>query len=239
MLNTFRFRMIPLFVTLALCMLGLTLGQWQTRRAIEKETIASSMFARGEMHTLNTFEVSADPQQLVFRRASLTGQFVDAWPLYLDNRPMNGVAGFYVLMPFKIAVSGQHVLVVRGWQPRNPANRTQIPVLKTPKGVVKLEGVVRTGVDKVMQLGVRDPLKAGAFLQNIEVLELSREMGLTMPNLVLYQTNESFDGLKREWTLPSTGADKHRAYAFQWYALSLMAVIFFVVTGFRRGKKEQ
>jgi len=31
--------------------------------------------------------------------------------------------------------------------------------------------------------------------------------------------------------------EKHRGYAFQWYALAAMAFIFFVVTGIRRGKK--
>ena len=238
MLNTFRFRLIPLLITLALCTLGLSLGQWQTRRAMEKEAIAASMKQRSEMAVLNRLELSADPQQLVFRRVALAGQFVSTWPLYLDNRPMNGVAGFYVLMPFKIEASGQYVLVVRGWQPRNPANRTQIPLLKTPQGIVELDAIIRTGIDRVMQIGDSAPLEAGAFLQNIEVTEASRKMGLSMPDLVLYQVGRPVDDLKRDWVLPSSGSDKHRAYAFQWYALTLMAVIFFVVTGFRRGKQE-
>jgi surfeit locus 1 family protein len=29
----------------------------------------------------------------------------------------------------------------------------------------------------------------------------------------------------------------HRGYAFQWYALALMALLFFIVTGFRNGTR--
>jgi len=39
----------------------------------------------------------------------------------------------------------------------------------------------------------------------------------------------------RDWPPPSLGVEKHRAYAFQWYALALMALLFFLVTGSRRG----
>ncbi len=45
------------------------------------------------------------------------------------------------------------------------------------------------------------------------------------------------DGLVRDWSPPSSGADKHRGYAFQWYALAATAFLFFLVTGIRRGSK--
>jgi surfeit locus 1 family protein len=41
-------------------------------------------------------------------------------------------------------------------------------------------------------------------------------------------------GLVRDWPQPSTGIERHQGYAFQWYALALMAFLFFVVTGIRR-----
>jgi cytochrome oxidase assembly protein ShyY1 len=44
--------------------------------------------------------------------------------------------------------------------------------------------------------------------------------------------------LVREWPAPGTGVDKHRGYAFQWYALAAMAALFFVMTGFRSGRKQ-
>jgi cytochrome oxidase assembly protein ShyY1 len=47
------------------------------------------------------------------------------------------------------------------------------------------------------------------------------------------------DGLIRDWPNPAVGVEKHKAYAFQWYALSLMAFIFFIVTGYRSGKEKK
>ncbi|MBC7405011.1 MAG: SURF1 family protein [Cytophaga sp.] len=238
MLNSFRFRRIPLLSTLILCLLGVVLGQWQTRRAEEKENIVSALLQRSQMPSLTSNDLNRSPKDIIYRQVRLSGAFVSNWPLYLDNRPKDGVAGFYVLMPFKIQGTDRHVMVVRGWQPRNPANRTLMVPLKTPPDVLQLEGVIREGVDKVMQLGLNAQLKPRAILQNLDLPDVARQTSLAMPNFVINQTNETFDGLQRNWTLPIAGAEKHRAYAFQWYALSLMAVIFFVVTGFRRGKNE-
>ena len=57
----------------------------------------------------------------------MTGEFVRDWPLYLDNRPQDGRAGFYLLMPLRIAGSNMHVLVARGWLPRYTAERGRLP----------------------------------------------------------------------------------------------------------------
>ncbi|MDO8652560.1 MAG: SURF1 family protein [Undibacterium sp.] len=235
---SFRIRLIPLLVTIVLCVLGLSLGQWQSRRALEKDEIASAMRQRGQMPPLESTEIVASSKDIVYRKLVLSGSFVREWVLYLDNRPLHGVAGFYVLMPFKIQGSAQHVMVVRGWQPRNPANRLQMSALTTPEGIIKLEGVARHGVDRVMQLGQPEAISPGVIVQNLVVADAAKQTGLRMFDFVLEQTSDSSDGLQRDWPMPSAGADKHRAYAFQWYALSLMAVIFFVVTGFRRGKNR-
>lgn len=235
---SFRFRMIPLLFTVALCALGVTLGQWQTGRAQEKEMIASATQARASLAPLQAHELMGISSELAFRQTSLSGEFVADWPLYLDNRPLHGVAGFYVMMPFRIAGSDRHILVARGWQARNPNNRTLMPVLNTPVGAIRLDGVLRVSIDRVMQLGQTAALVPGAIVQNITAQDVAKQTSLKMFDLVLEQTSILEDGLQRDWPLPSAGADKHRAYAFQWYALSLMAVIFFVVTGFRRGKNR-
>lgn len=235
---SFRFRLIPLLVTIALFVVGMSLGQWQTRRALEKEQIAIMMSQRSQMTALTSRQLTATDDELAFHRISLQGQFVAGFPLYLDNRPLHGVAGFYVLMPFKIQGSDQHLLVARGWQPRNPLTRTQMPELNTPGGTIVLDGIARANFDRVMQLGSTEKIVPNAILQNVNVADVSRQTGLKLLSFVMEQTSASPDGLQRDWPMPSAGSDKHRAYAFQWYALSLMAVIFFVVTGFSRGKNR-
>jgi cytochrome oxidase assembly protein ShyY1 len=46
------------------------------------------------------------------------------------------------------------------------------------------------------------------------------------------------EALLRDWPAPALGADKHKGYAFQWYALAAMAVLFFVFTGLRKSGKR-
>lgn len=239
MLKSSLIRILPLLATALLCALGIALGNWQTRRAEDKEALAHVMQEqlRKPATTLSKDMAAADLK--AFQRIKLRGQFLSHWPLYLDNRPLNGVAGFYVLMPFKLQDSDVTVLVVRGWRQRNPVERTKIPELVTDEGVVELEGVIRDHLDRTMQLGQSEALKAGAIIQSLSLDELRKQSGLKVLDKVLEQTSDANDGLVRDWPKPSAGSDKHRAYAFQWYGLALMAAIFFVVTGIRRGKRRQ
>ena len=54
--------------------------------------------------------------------------------------------------------------------------------------------------------------------------------------VLIDQTSAAPDGLVRDWPRPSTGIERHQGYAFQWFSLAALACVFFVVTGFRRGK---
>jgi cytochrome oxidase assembly protein ShyY1 len=233
----FRMRLVPLLATVMLVALGIALAQWQTRRAAEKEHILQQILQRGAEAPLVLDGQRLQGQQLAYRKVLLRGEFRRDWPLYLDNRPLHGVAGFYVLMPFKLQGSEMYVLVARGWIPRDPLVRTRLPVLVTPSGAVEVQGVVREQLDRVMQLGAATSLKPGDIVQNLSPADLAKQLQVTMQDFVVEQTSTSPDSLQRDWPLPSSGADRNRGYAFQWYALSAMALIFFVVTGFRRGKQ--
>jgi cytochrome oxidase assembly protein ShyY1 len=140
-------------------------------------------------------------------------------------------------MPFRIAGSKMHVLIARGWVPRDLSDRKKLPAIETPAGMVTVEGMARRNPGKLLQLGQQDAVRPGAILQNLEVAAFAQASGLQMQPFLLEQSSALPDGLTRDWPLPSTGIDKHRGYAFQWFALTAMAFIFFVVTGFRRGTR--
>jgi surfeit locus 1 family protein len=233
----FRWRPLPLIATVLVVALGISLGQWQTRRGDQKQAIADELAQRGAEAPV---ALGAEPQPadtLEYRRVRVNGVFATDWTVYLDNRPYNGVAGFYVLTPMRIGNSAMYVLVARGWTPRDDANRTKLPALKTPAGNVSVEGVVRLKPGHLMQLGQQAPLQPGAILQNLEVTDLAAASKLQLQPFIVEQSSDTGDGLVRDWPQASLGIEMHRGYAFQWYALSAMAVLFFVFTGFRRGKK--
>ena len=233
----FHFRWIPFFAALVAALIGIALGNWQERRAEEKQTIEKAMLSQQseavlQLNTLQGKEILPE-----FRRVVAAGEFIASWPVYLDNRPSHGRAGFYLLMPLRLHGSDQVVMVARGWFPRDQAVRTKLPVIPVEPGLVRIEGVIRHTAGRVLSLGQEAPLQPGAILQNLNLAEFSRASGLTLQAHIIEQSNNTNDQLVRDWPRPSFGVDKHRGYAFQWYALAATAFLFFVLTGFRRASK--
>jgi len=230
--------------TVIVAAIGVSLGQWQTRRGDAKEAIQAKMAARQSAPALTQENVAlVDLAQAEFRHVKLRGRFVPEWVTYLENRPYNGVPGFYVLMPFKISgaagLAGSAILIERGWAPRDANERTRVPVAPTPTDEIEIEGVIRSDAGHLLQLGAAEAPRPGAIMQNLDIAAYARASQLPLAPFVVEQSGEMKDGLVRDWPAPSLGIERHRGYAVQWYALALMAVIFFVVTGFRSGKKQR
>ncbi|HJU71222.1 MAG TPA: SURF1 family protein [Paucimonas sp.] len=234
---TFHFRRIPFVATVFAVAVGVLLGQWQGRRAVEKEAIETTLSAREAVSPLAIGATPVAGDAVEYRRVMVKGEFVRDWPVYLDNRPYHGAAGFYLLMPLKIAGSSMHVLIVRGWLPRNASDRVKLPDIPTPSGVVEIDGMARQHEPRLLQLGDAEAPHPHAILQNLEAAEFAAASKLPMQPFLIEQSNDTHDGLIRDWPRPSSGIDKHRGYAFQWYALAVTALLFFVVTGWRRGAK--
>lgn len=249
----FHFRLVPFIAMLVVVAIGIALGQWQLRRADQKRAIDVKLSQRTEAPVLqadspqldlataalpsaNAPATAPSTDTLEFRRLQARGSFVADWPLYLDNRPHRGRAGLYVLMPFKLAGSGKVLMVARGWIARDPVDRQHVPALRTPPGELVIEGTLRRAPGRVMQLGEAAPARPGAILQNVDLADVSRAAGLPLQPYLVEQTRGPEDGLVRDWPLPSSGIDRHLGYAFQWFALAATAFVFFVVTGFKRGK---
>ncbi|MBZ2208868.1 SURF1 family protein [Massilia soli] len=237
-MRAFRFRPIPFVATMLLVALGVSLGQWQDRRAAGKIAVQQQVDQAARAPALIVGGTPLEAAEVQHRRVSATGEFVAAWPILLDNRPQEGKGpGFYLLMPMRLAGTDTHVLVARGWLARPPGAAGLKPAIDTPSGPVTVTGVARSTMGKVMQLGSAPPVVPGAILQNIEVAQFAQASGLTLQPFFIEQSDPAQPGeaLVRDWPAPSLGVEKHRGYAFQWYALAVMALLFFVTTGFRRG----
>ena len=238
---SFRFRAIPFVATVLLVAAGVSLGQWQERRAAQKTGLQTKLAERAaEAPLVLAPALVTASAALEYRHVRATGQFVAGWPLFLNNRPQNGRAGFYLLMPLKIAGSDTHVLVSRGWLPRHTGDATRLPHFATPEGLVTVDGIVKASAGHVMQLGTPEPVQPGAIVQNIDPAQFAQASGLKLQPFFIEQGGPApaFEGLVRNWPAPSLGVEKHQGYAFQWYALAVMAFLFFVITGFSRGTDQ-
>ena len=219
--------------------IGCSLSLWQTRRAEYKEVIEATLKARENVAAI-PFPAAPDLKQLEYAKVILTGEFDQRWPLYLDNRPMNGMPGIVVMMPFKLQNQDKAVLVARGWVPRNNLDRAAVKNYQTPSGIVQIEGMVKANSGHVYQFGVSSPLRPGALIQNLEISELEKAGKMQLFPFIVEQKVGSDDGLMRNWPRASLGSERHRGYAFQWLALALTALLFYLVTGFRKkdGRKS-
>ena len=250
-LTRFRFRTIPFVATVLLVALGVSLGQWQDRRAAGKMALQQMIKERAGAAPLAIGAAPLAAEAVELRPVTVTGEFVQGWPLFLDNRPQQGKAGFYLVMPLRIAGSDMHVLVARGWLPRYTAEHSRLPPFATPSGTVTVTGLARAGMGHVMQLGEPAPVRPQAILQNLEPQQFAQASKLAVQPFFIQQAGsqpgeqpgeqagaQPDDKLVRDWPAPALGVEKHQGYAFQWYALAVMALLFFVITGFRRGTHQ-
>src|SRR5205085_657870 len=93
----FRFRWVPFLAALIAAAIGVSLAQWQTGRAAQKRAMEAKLTAREAAAPVVLKSGVADPDALEYRKLIVSGEFVRGWPLWLDNRPYQGAAGFYLV----------------------------------------------------------------------------------------------------------------------------------------------
>lgn len=221
-----RFGLLTVATVLAIAA-TLMLGRWQLSRAEQKETIQSSIDRQGALQPLVGQAVlsTLDPGKMVQRRVLLRGEWLNDKTIFLDNRPMLGRPGLYVVTPMRLEHDSAIVLVQRGWVPRNFMDRLQVPDIKTPGGVVAIEGRIVPPPGKLYEF---EGTETGRIRQNLDLASFSAEVGLALPGWTVQQLGAESDGLLRQWPAVSTGVEKHYGYAFQWFALSALIAILYV-----------
>jgi surfeit locus 1 family protein len=173
-------------------------------------------------------------------RIVAVGRFVPELSVFLDNRTRHGVAGFHLLTPLRIAGSDRHLLVLRGFVPRDLADRTRLPAPPTPTDEVRVEGLAQIRLDQPMQLGEEPPPEPGQRLwQHFEFDRFARWSGRPVYPVILRQTVQPAwqDGLARDWAQPGVTVERHRAYSAQWFTMTaalMMVWLVLVVRGARR-----
>lgn len=204
------------------------LGGWQWGRAQQKIGLHEAMQQRGQLPPLDTQALlqATDAASLLHRPVALQGRWAAAHTVYLDNRQMAGRQGFYVVTPLVLQSAGGPVavLVQRGWAPRDFQDRSRLPAVQTPDGMVRLQGRLAPPPAKLYAF---DPAEHGPIRQNLDLAQFSAETRLPLLELSVQQTGPASEGLLRDWPEVASGAGKHWGYAFQWWALSgLIAVLY-------------
>ncbi len=217
--------------TVAGVVLTARLGLWQLDRAAQKSALQAQLEARGHLPPIDSVAVLAATAEAALaqhqRPVRLAGRWSAAHTVYLDNRPMNGHAGFYVLTPLLLG-DGSAVLVQRGWVPRDFQDRGRVAPVPTPDGEVLVHGRIAPPPARLYEFAADE---GGRIRQNLDLDGFARETGLALRPLSLLQTEApagAGDGLQRDWPAPALGTAKNQGYAVQWFALAALMVALYV-----------
>ncbi|WP_306460302.1 MULTISPECIES: SURF1 family protein [unclassified Halomonas] len=207
--------------------LGACLGLWQWERADDKRL---AMAVRNAAPAL--VQPTEQPDQGA--QVTLRGEYLTEHTLYLDNRVVSGKVGVAVLTPLRDAY-GQIWLVQRGFLATGP--RREPPHAATPSGMVEL-----TGEWQEVQAG--GPLygenREGVRLQQLSLEPWHASLGsFSYPGWL--HANEGDGVLIPWWEANVMPPSRHMGYAFQWWGLSLAAMVVMLIGGqrLRRDSAQQ
>ena len=216
--------LIVLFATLLMAGITARLGVWQLDRAAEKKAVQAAIDARARLAPLPSAELAAAGAAQLHRGVRLKGHWLADKTVFLDNRPMDGRVGFFVVTPLQLEGRPEAILVQRGWIPRNSLDRAQLPTVDTPTGQVEIAGRLIIAPSRLYEFA---PSVGGVIRQNLAAAAFAEEIKHPLLPLTVQQTTGA-DGLARDWPLPDLGLQKHYGYAFQWFALCALLVSLYV-----------
>lgn len=209
------------------------LGFWQLDRAAQKLALQEARQRQAMAAPLagTALPRSAEAARAAeHRRAIGEGQWLPERTIYLDNRPMQGRVGFYVLTPLALPGGAGVLMVQRGFWPRDARERTRIDAPPAPAGWVQVAGRIALAPSRLYELAAEVP---GPIRQNLDLAAYARETGLALWPWVLVQADDAAgadgqgrvaaaDGLLRQWPEPGTDVHKHHGYAVQWFGLAAL-----------------
>lgn len=208
-----------------------SLGLWQIDRAEQKESMARERQSRAAQAELDArwLDPSAwersRQDEFLHRRIRVAGHWHGEHTVYLENRQMHGRPGFQVVTPLRLEGSDTVILVQRGWVPRHFLDRTALPEIETPSGLVTLQGRLAPWPSRIYDFGGQE---LGPIRQNLDWSAYRVQTRLDLAESSLLQTGDDSQGLQRAWPDIASGVEKHRGYALQWFALSGLIALLYV-----------
>jgi surfeit locus 1 family protein len=223
---------IPATVALFLLVaLFAKLGLWQEKRAAEKAETEQKYQAA----TSVPFEMAlAGGDRFAF--IDVRGRYDHSRHILLDNQLWNGRAGVHVFTPF-YTLDGTAILVNRGWLPL-AADRQTMPDIPTPQHETVLRGILNTAPVPGRILGQADQLKQNKWPQLVTYLKIedvAESLDTPLESWIIQLSNTEQAGFEgRDWKPVFMSSERHKGYAFQWFALATAGIVLWIVTGFRK-----
>ncbi|WP_369743101.1 SURF1 family protein [Pseudidiomarina sp. PP-1MA] len=222
------------------------LGFWQLQRAAEKQQLFDQ-FQQGEAQQqtpvpLQSIEQLQDLEQ--YQPVTISGRFLPAPILLLDNQVWQGQVGYQVIGLFEPAAATRLIGVSLGWVAAG-SDRSQLPALSLPTRPMDISGLVYTPSLGGFRLSEHVVTEAATNAAQTELIRIQRFDPTALTNLLslpladrqlLLAESEAW-GWPRAWQPQVMSPAKHQAYALQWFSLALACLIVFTIAA-RSNKKK-
>lgn len=230
----FRPSLWPTLAAIVVIAATASLGKWQSNRAAQKAALQAQLSAARSEMALPLKSARDVDRSLRYRQVEASGTFDASRQVWLDNRTYKGTAGYYVLTPLRLG-DGSHVLVNRGWVAA-PKLRDSIPPAPPPPGDVQVNGALNLPPPSFLALSSANV--QGSVWQNFDLDAYVAAKRIDVAPLVIEQSQGGNDGLVRDWPVPDFGRNTNISYMWQWWSFGMLALVFWVVLGFRAGRVQ-
>ena len=206
-------------------------GDWQRGRMHAKDAERAAVEAAAALAPA-PLPRTDDWMAWRWRRVVANGTWRGAAQVLVDNRVVDGRAGFAVVTPLALD-DGRDVLVDRGWTPAG-AGATRVPRVDAPSGRASVEGRVVVPPARYVELdGGATP--ANGVWQNLDPPRIGAASGLKLLPIVVEQApGAPDDGLVRRWATAGPDSSTHRMYMLQWYAFAAMVGVAWIAFALKR-----
>lgn len=213
--------------------LCVSLGLWQLDRAALKESIESKFEQRlGEPY--QTFSAGDTLDDIEYRRLLLQGSYDNSRHLLVDNQVNRGRAGYYVLTPLRLKDSDDLILVNRGWAAWG-VSREELPQIPAATSANGVAGIAHYPSEPAVRFnGINPSERWPRLIPYIDIEALQAQFSGRLLPVVLWLAPEQSGTFVRDWNPVWMKPEKSRAYATQWFAFALIALVFFVILNLRK-----
>ncbi|MBI5901642.1 MAG: SURF1 family protein [Rhodocyclales bacterium] len=217
--------LVPGLAALLAIALFTELGFWQLQRAADARARQATTAERRQLPPVDLDRMGAEPvDSLLWRSATVSGKWQARPVVLLDNQTVAGRVGYLVFGVLHPAGCTCALLVDRGWIAAGP-DRASIPDLPPPPDAATLRG--RLTPLPPAGVGARNDvefLPGGRMrIQRLDLASIPLDPGMRLLPVVLRLDPAATDVLIRDRTQTMSKADRHQAYAVQWFIFALLA----------------
>ncbi|MBE1160237.1 SURF1 family protein [Dyella acidiphila] len=220
-------------LTLAAVLVFARLGIWQLHRADYKEALLRRYAAAAGRPAQDFAAVTANPVEDGYPRVRVNGHYLADRLYLLDNPKHDEMGGVEVYAPFQPEHANQLLLVDLGFLPGNGSGKApQLPPL--PDAALTLQGLYQPPPGHGFEMGGDALVRQAQWPKTsiyLDLPQVAADLHATLYPRVLVLDADPAAIYVRVHTLDlsSMPPARHRAYAFQWFAFALAAVVLFVV----------